>query len=252
VRVSAFAREQNGAGLFPLLTTDLIAEIQGRPLPRILDRALRGLAVLVQQTGYNTRNMVNFVGNLHAQAVSYCASGAEMLALQDYLIDLKLLKSSPMGGGAVLLTSGGIVEAEQLSQLGRGSIQGFVAMSFDHSMDDAFTFGFDTRIRASGYRAFRIDLKDHINGVSDEIISEIKKSRFLVADYTLLNNGAYFEAGVAVGLGMPVIPTCRADYLDKLHFDIKHINTLVWHDASQLNRDLARRIAAVIGQGPVL
>ena len=66
-----------------------------------------------------------------------------------------------------------------------------------------------------------------------------------------MNNGVYFEAGVAVGLGIPLIPTCRADYLDKLHFDIKHINTLKWETPEQLARDLAKRIAGVIGDGPL-
>jgi nucleoside 2-deoxyribosyltransferase len=118
-------------------------------------------------------------------------------------------------------------------------------------MDESYTSGFDPGIRAAGYQPFRIDRKEHINGISDEILAEIRRSRFLVADYTLTNNGVYFEAGVAVGLGIPLIPTCRADYLGKLHFDIKHINTLKWETPEQLARDLARRIAAVIGDGPL-
>jgi nucleoside 2-deoxyribosyltransferase len=69
---------------------------------------------------------------------------------------------------------------------------------------------------------------------------------------SLANDGVYFEAGVAVGLGIPVIPTCRADHLDKLHFDIKHINTLKWETPEQLARDLAKRISGVIGDGPAM
>ena len=108
-------------------------------------------------------------------------------------------------------------------------------------------------MQVSGRQAtdhFRIDAKEHINGISDEILAEIRRSRFLVADYTLTNNGVYFEAGVAVGLGIPVIGTCRADHLDKLHFDIKHINTLKWETPAQLARDLTKRISGVIGNGP--
>ncbi len=125
-------------------------------------------------------------------------------------------------------------------------------MSFDSSLNDAYTSGFDPGIRAAGYRPLRIDGKEHINGISDEIIAEIRRSRFIVADYTLTNNGVYFEAGVAVGLGIPVIGTCRADFLNKLHFDIRHINTIRWESVDQLARDLSKRISGVLGDGPLL
>ena len=144
----------------------------------------------------------------------------------------------------------GALCAEELATGSGTSARAFVAMSFDASMNEAYTLGFDAGIRAAGYEPLRIDGKEHINGISDEIISEIRRSRFLVADYTLMNNGVYFEAGVAVGLGIPVIPTCRQDDLKQLHFDIRHINTLAWESPEQLARDLARRISAVIGDGP--
>jgi len=118
-------------------------------------------------------------------------------------------------------------------------------------MDEAYTSGFDPGVRAAGYQPFRIDGKEHINGISDEILAEIRRSRFLIADYTLSNNGVYFEASVAVGLGIPVIGTCRADHLHKLHFDIRHINTLKWETPYQLARDLTKRISGVIGDGPL-
>jgi nucleoside 2-deoxyribosyltransferase len=44
------------------------------------------------------------------------------------------------------------------------------------------------------------------------------------------NNGAYWEAGFAEGLGRPVIYTCRKQKWDatKSHFDTSHLNTIVW------------------------
>ena len=47
-----------------------------------------------------------------------------------------------------------------------------------------------------------------------------------VADYTEQVNRLYFEAGFALGLGLLVIPTCRENQIGKLHFDIRHLNTL--------------------------
>ncbi len=81
-------------------------------------------------------------------------------------------------------------------------------------------------------------------------MTEIRRSRFIVADYTEQRGGVYFEAGFALGLGLTVIPTVRADDVSKLHFDIKHLNTLVWESPQELSRALQRRIRAVIGAGP--
>ena len=81
-------------------------------------------------------------------------------------------------------------------------------------------------------------------------MAEIRRSRFVVADYTGQVNGVYFEAGFALGLGLTVIPTCRADEVPKLHFDIKHLNTLLWSTPAELAEGLNKRIRAVIGAGP--
>ena len=123
-------------------------------------------------------------------------------------------------------------------------------MWFDDSMSDAWLSGFEPGIHAAGYQPRRIDEKDYVGGISDEIISEIRRSRFVVADYTGHRGGVYFEAGFALGLGLTVIPTCREDEIGKLHFDIKHLNTLPWKTATGLAQTLSKRIRAVVGAGP--
>ncbi len=45
-------------------------------------------------------------------------------------------------------------------------------MSFERSMDEAYTLGFYPAIKAAGYEPFRIDRKEHVNGISDEILME--------------------------------------------------------------------------------
>src|SRR6266576_4120836 len=110
--------------------------------------------------------------------------------------------------------------------------------------------GFDPGIRAAGFQPSRIDKKDYVGGITDEIMAEIRRSRFVVADYTGQKAGVYFEAGFALGLGLPVIPTCRAEEIGALHFDIKHLNTLTWTTPAELADRLAKRIRAVIGSGP--
>ena len=54
--------------------------------------------------------------------------------------------------------------------------------------------------------------------------------------------GFIFEAGLAMGLGIPVIFTCRHDMLDKLHFDTRQYNHIVWTGPEDLNERLRLRI----------
>ena len=134
--------------------------------------------------------------------------------------------------------------------------QSFIAMWFTESMVEAFEKGIKPAIEGTGYDPLRIDRKEHINKIDDEIIAEIRRSKFLVADFTHGADGArggvYYEAGFAKGLGIPVIFTCREDALETLHFDTSHYNHIVWKHPSDLHEKLKNRILAVIGEGPGL
>ena len=146
------------------------------------------------------------------------------------------------------LTVGGWDRLSKVEQ-GRspaGSRQAFVAMSFDSSLDIAFKEGMEKAIDAVGYKPLRIDLKEHNDKIYDLIVAEIRKSKFLVADFTLHKSGVYFEAGFALGLGIPVIWTCREDELGKTHFDTRQYNHVVWKDEQDLFEKLKRRIEATI------
>ena len=131
----------------------------------------------------------------------------------------------------------------------------FMAMWFDDSMTKAWEQGFEPAIRGAGYEPVRIDQKEHVNKIDDEIIAEIRRSRFVVADFTHGDNGArggvYYEAGFALGIGIPVIFTCRKDVLEEIHFDTRQYNHIVWEQPIQLREALQKRIGAVIGDGPL-
>ena len=138
------------------------------------------------------------------------------------------------------------------------SSQCFVAMWFDASMDDVYEKGFRAAIEAAGYTPLRIDRKpDLIDRIDDAIIVEIRRSRFIVADFTHdeekgARGGVYYEAGFARGLGLPVIFTCRKDMIDKVHFDTRQFNHILWENPEELRKKLTERILAAraIGQGP--
>jgi nucleoside 2-deoxyribosyltransferase len=133
-------------------------------------------------------------------------------------------------------------------------VQAFVAMWFHKSTEVAFIEGIAPAIRECGYRPLRIDQKEHVNKVDDEIVAEIRRSKFLVADFTSEpekpRGGVYFEAGFAMGLGKKVIWTCHESCLKFVHFDTRQFNHIVWNDTAELKAKLKNRIGAVLGQGP--
>lgn len=138
--------------------------------------------------------------------------------------------------------------------------QAFVAMWFSQTLEDAYVSGFEPAIRENGYDPLRIDKKEHINKIDDEIIAEIRRSRFVVADFTselldierrsvlIPRGGVYYEAGFAQGIGIPVIWTVRADCIDYVHFDTRQYSHVVWDNPDDLHQKLKNRIGAVIGQ----
>ena len=162
-------------------------------------------------------------------------------------------------GGAVdrnfQLTMGGHSHLAEFNYQSVDSTQAFVAMWFDMSLDDAWKKGIAPAIRESGYTELRIDKKEHANKIDDEIIAEIRRSKFLIADLTEGDTGArgsvYYEVGFAHGLGIPAIFTCREGLLEKIHFDIRQYSVIEWSTPKELRLALAKRISAVIGDGPL-
>ena len=135
------------------------------------------------------------------------------------------------------------------------SSQAFVAMWFDKSMHRIWEEGLRAAIRDAGYKPIRIDQKEHLNKIDDEIIAEIRRARFLVADFTHGEDGprggVYYEAGFAHGLNIPVVFTCRKDMLGMIHFDTRQYPHVVWDTVNELRNRLAVRISAVLGDGPL-
>jgi len=129
------------------------------------------------------------------------------------------------------------------------SRKAFVAMWFTEKegMQTAWEDGFEKGIEDTKYfRAYRVLDDEHTGKVDDLIMAEIRTSGLLVADLTGQRQSVYFEAGFAMGLGIPIIWTCRKDQLDDLHFDIRQYNHIGWENPEELREKLKNRILAVI------
>jgi len=123
----------------------------------------------------------------------------------------------------------------------------FMAMKFDDSvMDDVLRTCFKPATRRAGFALQPLNEAPSAGLIDNQIRAAIRTARFVVADLTHDNNGAYFEAGFAEGLGVPVIYTCEvAKFKEKkTHFDTNHMLTVPW-DISNLG-DAGRLLTSTI------
>jgi len=157
--------------------------------------------------------------------------------------------------GYVELTSNSITptlegwqRAEEIASVGRTSDAAFIAMPFDKSYDATYEKCIAPAITEAGYRPLRVDKIEHVNRIDDQIISDIRRSRFMVADLTAQRPGVYFEAGMMLGLGRTVIWMVRQDDLSNVHFDNRQYNFIVYDDdLDEAKKRLMLRILAVEG-----
>ena len=139
-----------------------------------------------------------------------------------------------------------IIENLQSNEIDNKKV--FVAMWFNKTMNDYYEKGIKKAIEDAGYIPIRIDFQDFNEKICDEIIAEIRRSKFLIADFSDLRSGVFFEAGFAKGLGREVIFSVRESDVEKLkeHFDTRQYNHIVYESPEDLHRKLLNRILATI------
>jgi hypothetical protein len=122
---------------------------------------------------------------------------------------------------------------ERYGELGRGradSTKAFMAMPFgDPKINDLFN-QYKEASKKAGFNLIKNDEDRKAGSVDDKIRVNILTSKFIIAELTDGNQGAYWEAGYAEGLGKPVIYSCEKPYFDNkgTHFDTNHLHTIIW------------------------
>lgn len=247
-KAAGWIYDQNRLAEFPEIDSDRFGWLLRRPLPGVIERANR---LLIFAIGRQGRLGGDFkYADEQGVVASYSTDAADVWRLYEFLMEQEFVVRT--GSSATLyVTPKGFARGEELGHNLVPSNQGFVAMWFHDDLKPVFEEGFAPSIENAGYVPRRVDSVEHVGKIDDEIIAQIRKSRFVVADFTGHRGGVYFEAGFALGFGLPVIWTCREDDIDELHFDIRQYNTIVWTDAEDLAARLQNRIEAVIGQGPL-
>lgn len=131
---------------------------------------------------------------------------------------------------------------------------GFLAMEFDAPDLEAFVREVlkPTVKESTDYDL--VDMRDVSKaGVIDNIMRvQIRDAKFVIVDLTHDNNGAYWEAGYAEGLGKPVIYICEKEKFEakKTHFDTNHCTTVPWsrEDDKAFRRELTATLRRSLDQ----
>jgi hypothetical protein len=135
-----------------------------------------------------------------------------------------------------VLTMDGWAEAQRIRQQ-REAVgnRAFMAMQFgDERLDRLVAGHFVPAVKAAGFDLRRLDQGQPAGLIDDQLRVRIRTARFMVSDITHGNNGTYWEAGYAEGLGRPVIYSCEKSVFDSMdktkraHFDTNHLVTVLW------------------------
>jgi hypothetical protein len=132
------------------------------------------------------------------------------------------------------LTMAGWNKYAQLKEIRNNSRTAFMAMKFgDAPLDDMVETCFKPAVKRAGFELKKLTDEQPAGLIDDQIKAAILSGRFVIADLTHGSHGAYWEAGFAEGLNLPVIYTCEKTVWDEkeTHFDTNHMLTIVWDSA---------------------
>ncbi len=139
---------------------------------------------------------------------------------------------------APMLTAKGWARFDEHMRSGARSRHAFMAMKFSEEMWRIFEQHMKPAVAQTGFDLRPVAGPHQTAGsIDDRMRVEIRTSRFMVCDLSDGNQGAYWEAGFAEGLGRKVLYTCRADVLHgqhptvRVHFDTAHQLIIGWDPA---------------------
>lgn len=236
----------------PTVNQELLEAARTKQPLSFYERAERLLQYLGQSIPVGTA-IAGYLLNGRGMAESESLNNDELQLLLDYLGKKEWID---IDSGWIKVTFEGHSRIEE-GATRTDSAQAFVAMWIDDNVEDAYNSAIRKAVESAGYRPYRVD--KNVNDAADHgtldaiIMAEIRKSRFVIADFTHGDGGirgsVYFEAGFALGLGIPVIFSCRKDQIDKLHFDVRQYPHIAWGTLDDLRDGLEQRILARIGEG---
>ena len=116
----------------------------------------------------------------------------------------------------IRLTFEGWDRYEEIKRTGSLTRKVFMAMQYgDEKLKEFYEQHLKEAVKQTGFDLFILDDVLTAGLIDNQLRVQIKNARFLLADLTHDNHGAYWEAGYAEGLGKPVIYLCEKTKFDE-------------------------------------
>jgi nucleoside 2-deoxyribosyltransferase len=152
---------------------------------------------------------------------------------------------------SIQLAPDGWQKYAELSQVRLESRTAFMAMQFgDPTLEEMVQRCFKPAVARTGFTLRKLNDEQPAGLIDNQMRAALLSARFVVADLSHANLGAYWEAGYAEGLGRPVMYTCEKLMWDKkkTHFDTNHMLTIIWQASDQKRAEdqLAAAIRATL------
>lgn len=225
---------------------DWLVEI---PTPSFHERADKILLAFEKRTEFAGQYLNSDISWI---SLGWCINADELNEVLGYLEPTARIQKQIKNNQPIYkILPNGWAQLEALKKIGADSKQCFVAMWFDDQMQFIYDQSIAKGIIDAGYKPHRVDQREYNDKIDDEIIAQIRRSRFIVADFTGHRGGVYYEAGFAKGLSLEVIWTCRKDEMKNMHFDIRQYNCIEWEQdkLEDFRIRLKNRIERVFGHG---
>jgi hypothetical protein len=244
-------RKMTASGTRPLLTNEFFQSLRERTLPTPAEASDNLLLWIAEQADDSPGRIID-VNRLDdvLYAIVGVKGGFDIEWIVNSLVDLDLFQRDTSIRAHIdsgRLTAFGWQRVDALKRAHVSSKYAFFARKFKNpDLDRVFKECLVPAVKQTGYE---LRIASEEAGLIDALIEDgIRRCRFLIADLSDDNGGAYWEAGFAHGLGKPVIYICREGVIP--HFDTDHHQTVWWDlpplDATASLDATAKKLKAVI------
>lgn len=207
--VSHYLRRMQSAQKWPIATWGVLQGVlKTASLPTPREQADNVIRLLGDRLQDDPGSQVE-LDDEHTGGIVGTTSQEGLLYVLGELVNMRLLDAPYIHQGSrriVRLTFDGWGRYEELRRGAHSGRFAFMAMKFgDPQLDGVLNDHFRPAVQSTGFDLRRLDDTPKAGLIDDRLRVEIRACRFLIADLTHANNGAYWEAGYAEGLGKPVI-----------------------------------------------
>ena len=182
-----------------------------------------------QSVGFTAAELAGLIGTGDEGKTSATAGLSFVL---DHLQENGLIDYHPGTNTIDLrLTFAGWRRLEDIQHATTESTTAFMAMKFGRALTDTLYLDYlKPAVKQAGFDLQRLDERPQPGLIDQRMEVALRTAKFVVAELTYGNRGAYWEAGFAHGLGKPVFYLCDGARFRRIgtHFDTNHHFTILW------------------------